>query len=238
MSKRKKRAKSHRKNEVTKGIFTVLEGEPKKSFNYRQIAAKLKISDTEGRNLLIKRLGQLKDKKRIKEVGRGKYQALHTKTVHKGRIDLLPRGYAYVIIDDIEKDAVIPFNKLNKAFHGDEVEVYVYPRRNSSRQEADVIRIINRRKKSYVGIIEVHKTFAFVRPTDNRMYTDFFIPQDNIGGAEHGEKVVVELVEWPEKAASPFGRVVERLGMPGEHNTEIHAILAEYGLPYEFPFEV
>ena len=238
MSKRKKRAKSHRKNEITKGIFTVLEAEPKKSLNYRQIAAKLKISDTEGRNLLIKRLAQLKDKKRIKEEGKGKYRALQTKTIHRGRIDLLPRGYAYVIIDDIEKDAVVPFNKLNKAFHGDEVEVYVYPKRNSPRQEADVIRIIKRRKKSYVGIIEVHKTFAFVRPTDNRMYTDFFISQDDIGGAKHGEKVIVELGDWPEKAVSPFGKVVGRLGMPGEHHTEIHAILAEYGLPYEFPFEV
>ena len=238
MSKRKKRAKSHRKNEITKGIFTVLESEPKKSFNYRQIAAKLKISDTEGRNLLIKRLGQLKDKKRIIEEGRGKYKALHTKTIHKGRIDLLPRGYAYVIIEDIEKDAIIPFNKLNRAFHGDEVEVYVYPKRNSSRQEADVIRVLKRRKDNYVGIIEVHKNFAFVRPTDTRMYTDFFIPLEKLKGAKHGEKVVVKMEEWPDNAASPFGRIVEILGMPGEHHTEIHAILAEYGLPYEFPFEV
>ena len=123
MSKRKKRAKSHRKNEITKGIFTVLETDPNKSFNYRQIAAKLKISDTDGRNLLIKRLAQLKGKKRIEEVKRGKYKALHTKTIHKGIIDLLPKGYAYVILEDLEKDAIVPFGKLNKAFHGDTVEV-------------------------------------------------------------------------------------------------------------------
>ena len=238
MSKRKKRAKSHRKNEITKGIFTVLESEPSKSFNYRQIAAKLKINDTEGRNLLIKRLGQLKEKKRIQEEKRGKYKAFHTRTIYKGRLDVLPRGYAYVVIDELDKDPVVPFSKLNKAFHGDTVDVYVYPKRNSKRQEAEVIRILERRKKSFVGIIEIHKAFAFVRPTDVRMYTDIFIPQEEVGKAKHGDKVLVEITDWPDNASSPFGKVTEVLGKPGELQTEIHAILAEYGLPYEFPFEV
>ena len=238
MSKRKKRAKSHRKNEITKGIFTVLEADPNKSFNYRQIAAKLKISDTEGRNLLIKRLAQLKGKKRIQEVKRGKYKALHTKTIHKGTIDLLPKGYAYVILEDLEKDAIVPFSKLNKAFHGDTVEVYVYPRRSSSRQEAEVIKILQRRKDTFVGIVEIHKSFAFVRPTDARMYTDIFVPLEHLGKAMQGEKVLVKLIDWPNNAESPFGRITEVLGIPGEHQTEIHAILAEYGLPYEFPYEV
>ena len=238
MSKRKKRAKSHRKNEITKGIFTVLESDPNKSFNYKQIAAKLKISDTEGRNLLIKRLGQLKEKKRIQEEKRGKYKALQTRSIFKGIVDVLPRGYAYVIIDDFEKDPVVPFKKLNKAFHGDTVEVYVYPKRNSKRQEAEVVRILERRKNSFVGIIEVHKSFAFVRPTDVRMYTDIFIPIEELHNAKQGDKVLVEITDWPDKASSPFGRVKQVLGKPGELQTEIHAILAEYGLPYEFPFEV
>ncbi|MGI9546163.1 MAG: ribonuclease R [Flavobacteriaceae bacterium] len=238
MAKRKKRAKSHRKNEITKGIFSVLESNPQKSFNYRQIAAKLKITDTEGRNLLIARLGQLKEKQRIEEAGRGKYKAVHTRTIHRGRIDLLPRGYAYVIVEGMEKDAVVPFGKLNRAFHGDEVEVYVYPRKNSKKQEAEVLRILKRKKDTFVGIAEVHKKFAFVRPTDSRMYTDFFIPLNNLGNAKHGEKVLVKMVEWPANADSPFGKITSVLGVPGEHQTEIHAILAEYGLPYEFPFEV
>ena len=238
MSKRRKRAKSHRKNEITKGIFTVLESEPTKSFNYKQIAAKLNLRDTESRNLLIKRLGQLKEKKRIQEEKRGKYKALHIRTIHKGIIDLIPRGYAYAVIEDMDNDPIIPFSKLNKAFHGDTVEVYVYPRRNSKRQEAEVVRVLKRRKSDFVGIIEVHKSFAFVRPTDQRMYTDIFVPLEALGRAKHGEKVLVEITKWPDDASSPFGRVKEVLGMPGELQTEIHAILAEYGLPYEFPFEV
>src|SRR5690606_34382340 len=88
------------------------------------------------------------------------------------------------------------------------------------------------------GILDLHKTFAFVRPTDARMYTDIFVPIDQIGSAKNGEKVIVEITDWPEDADSPYGIVREVLGIPGEHHTEIHAILAEYGLPHEFPVEV
>ena len=126
MSKKKKRASSQRKNEITKGIFTVLEKEPSKSFNYKQIAAKLHIEDTQGRNDLIKRLGQLKVKERIIEVERGKYQkkpSLHT--LLKGTVDLTTSGNAYIIVEDMEDDIFIPKHKLNKALHGDTVEVFL-----------------------------------------------------------------------------------------------------------------
>ena len=84
----------------------------------------------------------------------------------------------------------------------------------------------------------MQNNFAFVRPSDFRMYTDIFVPKDKIGDANDGDKVIVELTEWPDNADSPFGKIKQVLGKPGEHNTEIHSILAEYGLPYEFPVEV
>jgi len=89
-----------------------------------------------------------------------------------------------------------------------------------------------------VGIVDMQKTFAFVKISDFRMYTDIFVPKDKIKGAEDGDKVVVEITEWPDKASSPLGAITSILGKPGEHHTEIHSILAEYGLPYEFPIEV
>ncbi len=238
MSKKNKRKQEHRKNEITKGIFTVLEKEPKKTFNYKEIAAKLQITDTEGRNMLIKRLDQLKSKKRILEESMGKYQVVSTGNYSIGKVDVTARGNAYVVIEDIEEDVFIPYNKLQKAFHGDIVEVRIFPRRNSKKLEGEIVRVKERKKNSFVGIIDIQKTFAFVRPTDFRMYTDIFIPIDKIGKANDGEKVVVKIIEWPENADSPYGEVVEVLGKPGEHNTEIHSILAEYGLPYHFPLEV
>ena len=239
MSKKKKRSSSQKKNEITKGIFTVLEKEPKQSFNYKEIAAKLHIEDANDRNDLIKRLVQLKEKKRILEESRGKYKAIPaTKSYHTGTVDITGRGNAYIIIDGLDDDVFIPFNKINKAFHKDTVEVYIYPRRKGKKLEGEITKVVSRNKTSFVGIVDMQKTFAFVRISDFRMYTDFFIPKDKIGDAADGDKVIVEFNEWPDKTDSPFGTITNVLGKPGEHNTEIHSILAEYGLPYEFPVEV
>ncbi|WP_422858185.1 ribonuclease R [Flagellimonas sp. S174] len=239
MSKKKKRARSQRKNEITKGIFTILEKEPSKSFNYKQIAAKLGIDETRDRNDLIKRLGQLRASERIVEVERGKFQKKpNLNTCFTGKIDVTSSGNAYVIVEDMEQDIFVPFNRLNRAFHGDIVEVFLKPKRNGKKPEGEISKVLERKKSSYVGIVDKQKTFAFVRPTDPKMYTDIFIPIDKLKKAEHGDKVLVNLENWPQDADSPFGVVMEVLGKPGEHQTEIHAILAEYGLPYQFPYEV
>lgn len=239
MSKKKKRSRSQRKNELTKGIFTVLEKEPSKSFNYKQIASKLGVTDTQDRNELIKRLGQLKASDRILEEEKGKYKkkpSLHT--YFTGKVDLTSSGNAYIVVDDLEDDIFVPYNSLNKALHGDTVEVFLKPRRKGKKQEGEISKVLERKKTSYVGIVDKQKTFAFVRPSDSRMYTDIFIPLEKLKKANDGDKVLVNLGDWPADADSPYGEVVEVLGKPGEHNTEIHSILAEYGLPYEFPYEV
>ncbi|GMN10014.1 ribonuclease R [Croceitalea sp. MTPC9] len=239
MSKKNKRAKSQRKNEITKGIFTILEKEPSKSFNYKQIAAKLHIEDTQGRNYLIKRLGQLKVKERIIEVERGKYQKKPSlQSLIQGTVDLTTSGNAYILVDEMEDDIFIPKHKLNKALHGDTVEVFLKRKSSGKRQEGEIASVLERKKHTYVGIVDKQKTFAFVRPTDPKMYTDIFVPLENINKADDGDKVLVALGEWPDNTDSPYGKIVEVLGKPGEHNTEIHSILAEYGLPYEFPYEV
>ncbi|QBA65366.1 ribonuclease R [Muriicola soli] len=238
MVKKKKRANQHRKNEITRGIFEVLEKEPNKSFNYKQIASKLDISDTEGRNILIKRLGQLKAKERIREFERGKYKSLENKFLHEGKIEVTARGNAYVIVDGLDDDIFISNNKINRAFDGDIVEVLVKPKRKSNKLEGEVVSIIKRKKNNFVGVLDLHKSFAFVRPTDHKMYTDIFVPINLVGKAKNGEKVIVEVLSWEEEADSPTGKVVEVLGLPGLHDTEIHAILAEYGLPHRFPKEV
>ncbi len=239
MSNKKKKSSSQKKNEITKGIFTVLEKEANKSFNYKEIAAKLHIENANDRNELIKRLVELKEKKRIVEEERGKYKAIEsTKSYHTGKVDVTGRGNAYIIIEGFEDDVFVPFNKLNKAFHKDIVEVYVYPRRKGKKLEGEVTKIVERYKSSFVGVVDIQKTFAFVRISDFRMYTDFFVSKENINNAQDGDKVIVEFIEWPDQRDSPFGKITNVLGKPGEHNTEIHSILAEYGLPYEFPAEV
>lgn len=238
MSKKKKRAKNHIKNEITKGIFTVLEAEPTKPFNYKQIASKLEITDSEGRNFLIKRLSELGQKKRILEVSTGRYKALYVPEVYTGKVDVNTQGNAYITTEELEDDIFVSFPNLNKAFHKDTVEVQLFQKKKGNRREGKIIRILERQKTTFVGIVDLYKTFAFVRPSDSRMYTDFFVPLDKLSNAKHREKVLVSLENWPEDADSPYGRVTEVLGIPGEHDTEMHSILAEYGLPYTFPLEV
>jgi len=238
MSKKKKKARNHRQNEITKGIFTVLEKEPNKSFTYKQIAAKIGVVDANERNQLIKRLTQLKESKRILEQTRGHYRAIaSTKTYHRGTVDLTARGNAYILVEGMD-DVFVPFNKINKAFHKDTVEVYIFPQRKGKKLEGEISKVVERFKSSFVGIVDMQDNFAFVRPTDFRMYTDIFVPKDKIGDAKDGEKVIVKITEWPDKTDSPNGVITDVLGIPGEHQTEIHSILAEYGLPYDFPSEV
>ena len=251
MTKKKKKARNHRKNEITKGIFTTLEKEPQKTFDYKQIAAKLDLTDTQDRNQLIKRLGQLKEENRIEEEDQGKYKAVGSATSknqnsanqnsgshHTGKVDLTGRGDAYVVIEGMDDDVFVPKGRVNKAFHGDMVEVNIFKPRKGKKLEGEVTKILERKKMEFVGILDLQKTFAFVRPTDFRMYTDFFVQKGNTMDANNGDKVVVTFESWAENGDSPIGKVTEVLGKPGEHNTEIHAILAEYGLPYDFPTEV
>ncbi|MCP4052590.1 MAG: RNB domain-containing ribonuclease [Mesoflavibacter sp.] len=242
MSKKKKKRKpSHNKiSNLTNTILNILRKERNKTFNYKQIAAKLGVNDASSRNQIIKKLAQLKAKQEIEEVERGKFKAIVNTEYHTGIFDASSRGSGYVICDAFEEDIFIASNNVNKALDGDEVELYVFKRRKRGKLEGEITQIIKRAKTQYVGVIQIHEknNFAFVVPDSNKMTTDIFVPINKINKAEDGDKVLVELVDWPEKADSPNGRVKEVLGKPGEHNTEIHAILAEYGLPYEFPKEV
>ncbi|MCL9809949.1 ribonuclease R [Flavobacterium luminosum] len=220
-------------------ILKILSKEPNKTFNYKQIASRLEVDDTKSRNEIIKDLKILASKKQIIETEPGKYLVIaQSQDYYEGTIDMTSRKTAYFICEDFEEDVFIPTNNLNHALDGDKVKVYVYNKRKGKRPEAEVIEIIERSKTEFVGVIDIQKNFAFVTTANAKMYTDIFIPKDKIGEAKNGDVVLAKIEDWPKKADSPFGSVIKVLGRPGEHDTEIHAILAEYGLPYDFPPEV
>ncbi len=220
-------------------IIKILSQSANKAFNYKQIAAKLELDDTQSRNQIIKDLKILAAQKKIVESEPGKYLIkAASKEYYEGKIDMTGRKTAYFVCPDLEEDIFIPTNNLNHALDKDVVKVYVYNRRKGRREEGEVIEVIERNKTDFVGVIDIQKNFAFVSTANPKMYTDIFIPKDKIGEAEQGDVVLVHIEDWPARADSPFGKVVKVLGKPGEHDTEIHAILAEYGLPAEFPIEV
>ncbi len=237
MSKKPKKL-GKKPKDFTAQIFKILSKEPSKSFNYKQIAAALELNDTKSRNEIIRDLKLLKAQDKIHETEIGKYQIISKAEYYEGIVDMTSRKTGYFVCDELEDDVFIPFINLNHALDGDKVKAYIYNRRSSRRPEAEVLEILERKKTEFVGVIDIQKNFAFVTTANAKMYTDIFIPKNKINNAEHGDVVLVNLEDWPKKADSPFGSVIKVLGKPGEHNTEIHAILAEYGLPYDFPIEV
>ena len=218
---RKKKEKSHKLPNLTDAILQIFKKSSNKVFNYKQIAAKLNITDTSGRNQIIKTIKKLKAKQKIEEIDRGQYKVVGDTEYFTGILDLTARGQGYVICEEFEEDVFVPNNKLNKALNGDEVEIYVYKRRKNNRPEGEITNIIKRKKTEFVGVLQMQKNFAFVVASDSKMYTDIFVPKNKINNAEDGDKVVVEIEDWPARADSPFGKIIKVLGKPGEHNTEI-----------------
>ena len=218
-------------------VLQEMGSDPRKSFNYKQIAAKLEFKSDELKRRVREELERLASENKIEETSRGKYRALR-KTIFIGVMDINNSGSGFVVVDELEKDIFVPNRYLNKALHGDLVEVQILRERPGRNPEGEVIAVLERAKTHFTGVVRMLKGFAFVDPDDPKMYKSFYVDDDYLNGAEDGDKVVVEMTDWPQMAGSPFGKIVKVLGKPGEHETEIHSILDEYNLPYEFPEEV
>jgi ribonuclease R len=243
MTKKKKsifKKKGNVVKDLTRNIFKVLNEDNEKSYNHKQIAAKLKISDTDGKTQIIKKLAELTTSKQIKEVDRGKFQVNVDKKYSIGTLDVTSTGNGYFVTDDYEDDIFIPNINLGKGLHNDTVKAYVYKRRSGKKYEADVVEIIERAKTDFVGVLQKNKNknFGFVVPDNNKMYADIFISENKMNGAVDGDKVQAKLIDWPKNSKNPFGKITTVLGKPGDHNTEMHSILLEYDLPFEFEPEV
>ena len=243
MTKKKKKIYKKKGNvvkDLTRNIFKVLNEDTEKSYNYKQITAKLKISDTDGKTQIIKKLAELAATKQIKEIERGKFQINVDKKYSVGTLDVTSTGNGYFISDDYEDDIFIPNINLGKGLHNDTVKAYVYKRRSGKKYEADVVEIIERAKTDFVGVLQKNqnKNFGFVIPDNNKMYADIFVSESKMNGAVDGDKVQAKLIDWPKNSKNPFGKITTVLGKPGDHDTEMHSILLEYDLPYEFEPEV
>jgi ribonuclease R/exosome complex exonuclease DIS3/RRP44 len=239
---RKKRSiykkKGNTIKDLSKRILQVFNQNSNKLLNYKQLAAKLDINDANGRNQIIKELQDLKIQERIQEKERGKFVLVPQSHYYNGIVEVTSRGNAYVVCEELEHDIYIPSRNLNHALNGDLVKVYVYKRKKNKKQEGDIVEILERAKTEFVGVLQKSKTFGFVIPDDHKMYADIFIASEQLAEAEDGDKVLAKITDWPANSKNPFGQIIQVLGKPGDHDTEIHSILLEYGLPYTFPEEV
>ncbi len=217
------------------GIFT---NYPNGTFNYKQIAKQLKIREFSVKQLLNDVLYELEDKGSLVEVERGKFKLKAAKLYIEGIVDMTSTGNAYIVTDEVEEDIFIAQSNTKGAFDGDLVKVYLYPKRKRRKPEGEVVEILKRNKIQFVGIMDVSSNFAFLLPKDKKMPQDIFIPLSLLNGAKDGDIAIAEVTDWPKKSKNPFGKVIEVLGKPGENDTEMHAILAQYNLTPKFSAKV
>lgn len=220
-------------------VLDFLKHNDAKAFNYKQLGAAMEINNDQERLMLIEALEALKQQGFVIEKETGKYQVKETKQYVTGTIDFTSQGTAFVVYNENEADIFIPAKKSKDALQGDLVKVYMFPKRGSGRRrEGEVIEVIKRAKTEFVGTIRINPKFAFVVPDSHKIHVDFFIRTSDIKGAEDGQKVLIRLKEWKQGEQNPTGAVVEVFGFPGQHKTEMNAIMAEYGLPDHFPDNV
>lgn len=218
------------------GIFT---RNPKKPFNYKQISKQLLLNDQRARDMINNALYNLAEQGMLEQVEKGKFRLKERAGYVNGTIDMTHHGYAFLSSDELEDDIFISRSNLARALDGDLVKVHIYPRKkNDNRLSGEVIEIIERARETFVGVVEVSKNYAFLLPDSGKMPFDIFIPHEKLGGAQHGQKAIARISDWPDKVKNPFGEIVEVLGYPGENDTEMHSILAEFELPHKFPKEV
>ncbi|MDX2196227.1 MAG: ribonuclease R [Cytophagales bacterium] len=183
-------------------------------------------------------LDKLVKNEKIQVLPNKNYQSLFTPQTLIGVIDHVNPRFAYLVSPDLEEDPIIYAQDMHNALDGDTVKVMLVPSKNSrnnGRVEGEVLEIIERKKTEFVGKIQLNKNFAFLIPDSKKIFTDFYIPEGKIMDAKNGDKVIVKFTHWYDNDKSPHAEVIKILGKSGENEVEMHAIMAEFGLPVEFP---
>jgi ribonuclease R len=231
-----KKKSSHLELVLIQLISDVLEKNKNEALNYKQVSAKLNITDAAARETILEVLKEQAKKGIFAEPEKGKFKLKDLKTFITGKVDMTADGSAFIVPDDeFEKDVFVSARKLHNALHGDKVKVYIYAKKSGRKNEGEVVEIIERAKTDFIGVIRISDRFAFVNIDDRKMLHDIFVPLSDLNGAKNGQKVQVAITDWPEGVKNPIGKVINILGEQGENNTEMNAILAQYGFPLSFP---
>ena len=221
--------------EIIAAVSKAMKANGKKALNAKQIAAAAGVSKQSDKVRVQAILGELESQGIVEEVTPGKYRYTASDHFVTGKIDRNKNGKAHLIPDDGGEKIFIADRNLNHAMKNDRVKVALYARNHRRQMEGEVVEILKRDRTSFVGVLSLQNHVAFVIVDNRILSNDIYVPLSKLAGAKDGQKVIVRMTEWPDRARNPIGEITEVLGEVGDNNTEMHAILAEYNLPYSYP---
>lgn len=225
-------------HELRKKVEDFIWKQDKNTFNYKIVSAAVGAKTPAAQRSVALLLAELAFDGDILEVETGKYKAPERTAIATGTFVRRSNGKNSVITDeDSEAIFVAERNSLH-ALNGDRVKVHVAARRRGQEPEAEVIEIIEKKEQTFIGVLEVERNVAFLKTDSKFLACDIFIPRSKLKGGKTGDKAIVKITEWPEDSKNPRGEVIDILGKNGDNTTEMHAILAEFGLPYKYPKNV
>ncbi|HHT21899.1 MAG TPA: ribonuclease R [Bacteroidales bacterium] len=236
-TKNKNAGTSLRKNDLLREITAIFNENPEKTYNYKQISNRIDVCKESQRVFVNELLYELKDEEFLVEISRGKFKLNSRSGFITGKF--VREGVkSYVIPDGGGEPIFIPERKTATAMLNDKVQVFLYARRKGREPEGEVVEILERAQDTFVGELEVSENFAFLNVSSKVLNSDILIPKEKLKGGKTGQKAIVKITEWKHTMKSPVGEVVDILGNKGDNDTEMHAILAEFGLPYKYPENV
>ena len=236
--KEKKAGKRMTKKELVKNLLDFFHQKQGETLPLKYIFDQLHLTTHPLKMLCMDVLRELQDDDYINEIEKHKYK-LNTHGVEMtGIFQRKSNGKNSFLPDGGGDPIFIAERNSAHAMAGDRVKIAFYAKRRGRSAEGEVIEILERAKDTFVGTLEVSKSYAFLVTENRTLANDIFIPRDKLKGGKSGDKAVVKVFEWPDKAKNPIGQVIDILGRAGDNTTEMHAILAEYGLPYTYPTAV
>lgn len=241
-SKEKKENKSPgkrmKKQEMVQAVIEAFQASSKESFNYKQISKILGLESQVQKLMIVDILYDLAADDFISEIDRGRYRYNGIGTVAVGTFNRRSNGKNSFTPEDGGTPVFVAERNSGHAMSGDKVKVQLFAKRKGAEQEAEVMEVLERVEKTFVGKLQVAKGFAFLITENKTLANDIFIPKENLKEGKNGDKAIVRIIEWPEGSKNPLGEVVDILGVAGQNDAEMHAILAEFGLPYKYPESV
>lgn len=236
--KEKKAGKRMKKSELAERLISLFRSKTDETFGLKKLSGSLNLTTHPLKMLCVDIIAEMVEDGFLQEVEKGQYKLNDHGQIMTGTFQRKSNGKNSFIPDDGGETIFIAERNSVHAMNNDKVKIALFAKRKNKTPEGEVIEIIERANDTFVGTLKVDKFYAFLLTENRTLANDIFIPKDKLKGGKNGDKAIVKVVEWPEEAKNPIGQVIDILGKAGENTTEMHAILAEYGLPYVYPKNV